>query len=308
MLRFTRFEELAAASGPLHLALGVFDGVHLGHRAVIGRALDAARREGGQAGVVTFDPHPIRVLAPEKAPRALLATLDHKAHLLAELGVDLLFAIHFDEAFARMEADTFIDRLCMAPVKTISIGEDWKFGHARRGDVPMLRSFSAERGFRLEAVPPIMADGERISSTRIRQAIRDGNLPAASTMLGKTYSVEGRVIEGRKLGRQLGFPTANVATGDVQLPPDGVWAVRAALGDEKLEGVANLGVRPTVDGVQHALEVHLFDFVGDLYERTLEVTFISHLRGEKKFDSLDELKHQIGLDADSARAILAQTP
>ncbi|BCU78197.1 bifunctional riboflavin kinase/FAD synthetase [Luteolibacter sp. LG18] len=308
MLRLTRFEELAAIDSPLHLALGVFDGVHLGHRAVISRALEAAEREGGTAGVVTFDPHPIRVLAPDKAPRALLATLDHKAHLLAELGVKLLFAIHFDEAFATLEAEAFLDRLLMAPVRTISIGEDWKFGHARRGDVPMLRRFSAERGFRLEAVPPVMGDGERISSTRIRQAIRDGNLDAAATMLGRPYSVEGQVMEGRKLGRQLGFPTANVATGEVQLPPDGVWAVRAALDDEKLEGVANLGVRPTVDGVQHALEVHLFDFVGDLYDRTLEVTFLSHLRNEQKFGSLDALKNQIALDAEAARKILAEAP
>lgn len=305
MLRLTSFEELAGVEGPLHLALGVFDGVHVGHRAVIRRVLEAAERDGGRAGVVTFDPHPIRVLAPEKAPRALLATLDHKAHLLGELGVELLLAVHFDEAFAAMEAETFLGNLFRAQVATLAVGEDWQFGRGRRGDLHMLQRYGSERGFRLEAVPPVMLDGERISSTRIRQAIRDGNVGGVATMLGRPYSVEGPVLEGRKLGRQLGFPTANVGTGEVQLPPDGVWAVRVNLDDEKLEGVANLGVRPTVDGVAHALEVHLFDFVGDVYGRILEVTFVSYLRPEQKFGSLDDLKRQIAKDADQARKALA---
>jgi len=308
VLRLITFDELTSTSGPLHLALGVFDGVHVGHRAVIGRVLEAAKREGGKAGVVTFDPHPIRVLAPDRAPQALLATLDHKARLLAALGVDLLLAIPFDEAFSQMEAEVFLDQLCRADIRTLSVGEDWRFGRGRRGDLAMLRQVSAKRGFRLEAVPPVMQDGERISSTRIRQAIRDGSLPAVAGMLGQPYSVEGPVVEGRKLGRQLGFPTANVAIGDVQLPPDGVWAVRANLDEERLEGVANLGIRPTVDGTSRTLEVHLFDFVGDLYGRTLEVTFVFYLRGEQKFESLEALTSQIEADAEAARAVLTLSP
>lgn len=307
VLRLTTFEELAGQDGPLHLALGVFDGVHVGHRAVISRVLEAAAQDGGRPGVVTFDPHPIRVLAPERAPRALLATLDHKAHLLAELGVELMFTIHFNEAFAAMEAETFLGHLFRAKVKTLAVGEDWRFGKGRRGDLPMLKRYGSEKGFTLEAMPPVMLDGERISSTRIRQAIRDGNLLGAAMMLGRPYSVEGPVLEGRKLGRELGFPTANIATGDVQLPPDGVWAVRVNLGEsEYLEGVANLGMRPTVDGTAHALEVHLFDFVGDLYGRNLEVTFVSYLRPEQRFGSLEELKAQITKDAQRAREILAK--
>ncbi|HEY8991783.1 MAG TPA: bifunctional riboflavin kinase/FAD synthetase [Luteolibacter sp.] len=305
VLRLTTFEELAAIGEDLHLALGVFDGVHVGHRAVIGRAIAAAKRAGGRAGVVTFDPHPIRVLAPERAPRALLATLDHKAHLLAELGVELLLAVPFDAAFARVEAEEFLDRLCATKVKTLAVGEDWRFGRGRRGDVAMLRRFAAERGFALEAVPPVMGDGERVSSTRVRQAIRDGNLEAAAQMLGRPYSVEGVVAKGRQLGRQLGFPTANVATGDVQLPPDGVWAVRVATDGRVLEGVANLGVRPTVDGSFHSLEVHLFDFSSDLYGQTLEVTFESFIRPERKFESLEALKSQIAADSAEARRRLA---
>ena len=169
-------DELAALGEPLHLALGVFDGVHIGHQAVILRAVDAARREGGLAGLLTFDPHPIRVIAPAKAPTSLLATLDHKARIVRELGVGLFIPLHFDAAFAAMEASEFIRQLTAAPVRTIAVGEDWRFGHNRSGDVAFLASEAKQRGFRLEAVPPVMFEGDRISSTRIRQAIRDGNL------------------------------------------------------------------------------------------------------------------------------------
>lgn len=304
MLRLNRIEQLSGLEGPLHLALGVFDGVHVGHRAVIGCALAAAKARGGQTVVVTFDPHPIRVLAPEKAPRALLATLDHKAHLLAELGVDVLLAISFDESFAKVEAEDFLKSLCIPAVKTLAVGEDWRFGHARRGDVALLKRFSITHGFTLEAVPPVMADGERISSTRIRQAIRDGNVSGVAAMLGRAYSIEGTVREGKRLGRQLGFPTANLLTGDVQLPPDGVWVVRVEVDGMPYGGVANLGFRPTVDGAAHLLEVHLFDFTEDLYGANVEVTFLDYIRAEKKFGSLDELKAQIACDAVEARRVL----
>jgi riboflavin kinase/FMN adenylyltransferase len=304
VLRLNRIEQLADLEGPLHLALGVFDGVHVGHRAVVGRVLAAAKAKGGRTVVVTFDPHPIRVLAPDKAPRALLATLDHKAHLLAELGVDVLLAISFDAAFAKVEAEDFLKSLCMPSVKTLAVGEDWRFGHARRGDVAMLKRFSNTHGFTLEAVPPVMADGERISSTRIRQAIRDGNVSGVAAMLGRPYSIEGTVREGKMLGRQLGFPTANLLPGDVQLPPDGVWVVRVGVDGIQHGGVANLGFRPTVNGDAQLLEVHLFDFSGDLYGTNVEVTFLDYIRAEKKFGSLDELKAQIACDAVEARRVL----
>jgi riboflavin kinase/FMN adenylyltransferase len=300
VLRFTAIEELARTAGPHHLALGVFDGVHLGHQAVIGQALAAREREGGTCGVLTFDPYPIRVLFPEKAPRRLLASLDHKAAVLAGMGVDFLLALAFDRARAAQDAEEFVRELVAAGVKTVAVGVDWRFGKERRGDVAMLARLAPELGFRLEALPPVMMDGERISSTRIRQAIRDGNLEAAARMLGRPYTVAGEVVEGRKLGRQLGFPTANLAAGEEQLPPDGVWAARVRIGDLLRDGVANLGLRPTVDGRERALEVHLFDFGGDLYGREVEVEFVKHLRGERKFASLDELREQIGRDAGAA--------
>lgn len=309
MLICNRLDQLAAIGEPLHLALGVFDGVHAGHQAVIARAVRAANLNGGLAGLLTFDPHPIRVCAPGKAPSSLLETLDHKARIVADLGINLFVPLHFDATLAAMDASEFIARLTAAPVRTIVVGEDWRFGHARSGDVPLLMREAATRGFHLDAVPPVMLDGERISSTRIRQAIRDGNLDAAALMLGRPYTVCGTVIQGQHLGRKLGFPTANLATGDSQLPPDGVWAVRVSdCEGPQWDGVANLGVRPTLGGTTRVLEVHLFDFNDNLYGRNLEIRFENFLRGEIKYPTLDALQCQIAIDARAAREALAKIP
>lgn len=302
--RFTGIAELKELAAPVHLALGVFDGVHLGHQAVIGQASAARRRDGGTCGVLTFDPYPMRVLFPEKAPRRLLASLDHKAEILEAQDVDFLLALPFDRERAAEEAEDFVRELAAAGVKTLAVGDDWRFGKGRKGDVALLSRLAGELGFRLEALPPVMMDGERISSTRIRQAIRDGNLDAAARMLGRRYTVEGPVVEGRKLGRQLGFPTANVRIGEEQFPPDGVWAVRAREGVRRFDGVANLGMRPTVEGEDRTLEVHLFDHDGDLYDRVLEVEFVKCLRGERRFESLEALKEQIARDAAEAMYLL----
>lgn len=304
-----RLEELADLGQPLHLALGVFDGVHLGHQAVIARAVEAAKREGGLAGLLTFDPHPIQVIAPAKAPAALLETLDHKACLVAGLGLGIFIPLHFDMKMAAMEASEFIGKLAAASVKTIAVGEDWRFGHNRGGDVNFLRNEAETRGFHLEAVPPVMFDGDRISSTRIRQAIHDGNLAEAARMLGRPYAVSGKVVRGDQLGRTIGFPTANIATGNVQLPPDGVWAVKVSDSTGNLRpGVANLGVRPTVGGGKRLLEVHLFDFIGELYDHLLDVRFEKFLRPEMKFNSVEALRKQIEKDAGIARVCLAEYP
>lgn len=305
MLIRKRLDELAALGQPLHLALGVFDGVHIGHQAVIARAVEAASRDGGLAGLLTFDPHPIRVIAPEKAPASLLATLNHKAEIVEELGLGLFIPLPFDTAFATMEASAFMAHLCAAPVRTIAVGEDWRFGHNRSGDIPFLRSQQETRRFQLEAVPPVMFEGDRISSTRIRQAIHDGNLNAAAKMLGRPYSINGTVVRGKQIGRTLGFPTANIPTGDIQLPPDGVWAVRATgPHGQSWHGVANLGLRPTFNETERLLEVHLFDFSGDLYGEELEIRFEKHLRPEQKFPSLEALRQQIQTDSLAARTLL----
>jgi len=301
-----RLSSPSELRAPAHLALGVFDGVHLGHQAVIARAVEAAGGEGGEAGVLTFDPYPLWVLAPAKAPRRLLASLDHKARILEDLGVDLLLALPFDRARAAVTAEDFVRELVAAGVRTIAAGEDWRFGRDRAGDRAMLERLSDELGFRYVAVPPMMMQGERISSTRIRQAIRDGNLAAAAAMLGRPYRVAGRVVRGRQLGAEIGFPTANLEQGDEQYPPEGVWAVRALLDGASHDGVANLGSRPTVEGGERALEVHLFGEFGPLYGRWMEVEFVERLRGERKFESLEALKAQIGRDVEAARARLIQ--
>jgi riboflavin kinase/FMN adenylyltransferase len=273
---------------------------------VVSRAVAAAENEGGLAGVLTFDPHPIRVIAPAKAPASLLETLDHKACVCAGLGVQLIVPLCFDAVMAQMGATDFIARLCAAPVRTIAVGEDWRFGHRRAGDVALLHEASLRHGFRLEAVPPVMFEGDRISSTRIRQAIHDGNLDDAESMLGRRYSVTGKVVEGDQLGRKIGFPTANLATGNLQLPPDGVWAVRVIDPAGRLwTGAANLGTRPTVDTSKRQLEVHLLDFAGELYGGSLEVFFEKHLRAERKFAGLEELRAQISIDVAATREALA---
>jgi len=286
--------------------MGVFDGVHIGHQAVISKAVQAAANDGGLAGLLTFNPHPIQVIAPQKAPTSLLETLDHKARVVSALGVKLLIPLRFDAAMATMEASEFINRLAAAPLRTIAVGEDWRFGHKRAGDVALLQSAAAQHGFRLEAVPPVMFAGDRISSTRIRQAIRDGNLDEAARMLGRRYAVTGTVIQGDQLGRRLGFPTANVATGNLQLPPSGVWSVSVCGPDaRRWNGVANLGTRPTVGSSTRLLEVHLFDFSGDLYGTNLEVSFHQYLRPEMKFPSLEALREQISKDVEAARGSFA---
>lgn len=297
-------EELRGLEAPVHLALGVFDGVHLGHQEVIGRAVAAARREGGSAGVLTFDPYPLWVLAPEKAPKRLLASLDHKAGILGDLSVDFLLALPFDREQAKVEAEDFVAALVDAGARTICAGEDWRFGHRRGGDRLLLRSMADRLGFHFEAVPPVMKDGDRISSTRIRQAVRDGNLEAAARMLGRPYTVAGEVVKGRQLGRELGFPTANLERGEEQYPPDGVWAVRAAFDGRVEDGVANLGLRPTVDGESRLLEVHLLDPPPDLYGKTLEVEFVRRIRGQERFEGLEALKAQIARDRERACEIL----
>jgi riboflavin kinase/FMN adenylyltransferase len=274
---------------------------------VIGAAVEAARREGGMAGLLTFHPHPIRVIAPGKAPAMMLTTLGQKMDLAGALGLEFFVALNFDAEIAAMEAVDFLGRLCRAELRTISVGEDWRFGRGRSGDVGFLREHSGKHGYRLVAVPPVMAEGDRISSTRIRQAIRDGNMAAAERMLGRKHSVRGEVLKGARLGHKLGFPTANLSVAELQVPPDGVWVVRARVNHGNwMPAVANLGLRPTVDGDQRLLEVHVLDFSADLYGCELEVEFGCQLRGEKKFSGLDELKAAIGRDVEAARAYFAE--
>ncbi len=300
-------DELRAVPGPVVLCIGVFDGVHLGHQSVIGEALADAAEIGGSAVVLTFDPHPTRVLRPEKASHLLTSTA-HKTALLAGLGIEWLLIVNFDDAFAAQDPREFVENLARAadPLRQVSVGERWTFGRGRSGNVDLLRELGGRLGFGVKGMPPVEIDGETVSSTRIRQAVQAGDFETARRYLGRDYTILGTVESGRQLGRTIGFPTANLRAHNEQFPPDGVYAVRCQVGGSALTGVANIGVRPTVAaaGAERTLEVHLFDFEGNLYGQDLEVTFAEHLRSEQSFDGIEALKGQIRCDVEAARRLL----
>ncbi|MBK8040370.1 MAG: bifunctional riboflavin kinase/FAD synthetase [Verrucomicrobiaceae bacterium] len=299
-------EALSSLRGPVALAIGVFDGVHLGHQEVIRAACDHARAHDGTAVVMTFHPHPLHVLRPGAAPR-LLCGERHQQHILRDLGVGTLLRCPFTSETAQTPARTFVTRLVEAarPLGCISVGHGWSFGKGREGNIHLLTDLGEAHGFAVYGVPAFRVEGEVVSSTAIREAVARGDFAKAARFLGREYAVMGRVIEGQKLGRQLGFPTANVEVENEQLPPLGVYAVQARLGDAWLPAVANLGKRPTVaENAEPNLEVHLLDWSGDCYTQDMEVRFIQLLRGEMKFDGLEALKAQIAKDVGTARQVL----
>ncbi len=305
-----QIDELKGLEGPLRLAIGVFDGLHLGHQAVIQAAQAPGRAGRGSVVVVTFDPHPAEVLAPEKAPR-LLTDTPHKLSLLyRDLGVRQVLLIRFDRHIASWSGEEFVQRLVAAApeggIERICVGQDWRFGKSRSGDLTLLDRLGREHGFAICGVDTVAVEGERVSSTRVREALASGQLEVAAQLLGRRYSVHGRVVEGRRLGRTLGFPTANLAVKREQLPPDGVYAVRATGQADSWNGVANLGHRPTLDGDGHELrlEAHLFGLDYEIYGEDLEITFLAKIREERKFDSLDELRLQIEADVAAARQLV----
>ena len=296
-------DELGSIAGPVVLAIGFFDGVHIGHQQVIAQALQRAAERSATMVLMTFDPHPLRVLRPEIAPK-LLCSMEHQTRVLTSYGVGHMLLCKFDREFAEIGAETFVERLKAAcALDSIFVGEAWRFGKGRRGDVALIRSLGVDAF----GVPSVMRGEKVVSSTLVRQAVERGDLAAAKDLLGRDYSVLGRVIEGRKLARTLGFPTANLDVQNEQLPPAGVYAVRASIDGSWCDAVANLGHRPTVepDAQALSLEVHVFDTDFDLYGRVVEVRFIKHLRDEVKFAGLDELKAQIACDCVKAREVLA---
>jgi len=305
--------ELAQVPGPVVLAIGVFDGLHLGHRAVLDRAQEEARRIQGTAVPLSFDPHPARVLRPANAPLLLTAT-EHKLRLLRSMGFSHALVLPFDTSMAATSADDFICSLAGAahPLAAICVGHQWSFGKGREGNLESLAKLGGRLGFAEIGVPELLGEGEAVSSTRIRNAVASGDFEQARRLLGRAYSVLGEVQHGRALGRTLGFPTANLGLFNEQLPPQGVYAVRVAgiAGAAALPGVANLGTRPTVSetAVPPTLEVHLLGFSGDLYGAVLEVEFVSFLRGERKFDSVELLRQQIQRDAAHAATVLGLEP
>jgi riboflavin kinase/FMN adenylyltransferase len=310
---FRHFENVVPEARRAVVAVGNFDGVHRGHQAVIGEARRTARKLGAPHAVLTFEPHPRSVFQPD-APPFRLTPLRMKAHCIEALGVDFLFVVHFDLEFSKLTAEAFVHRALIEGLhaRHVVAGYDFVFGHGRRGNAKLLAAMAPGLGLGFTAVPPVRApSGGVYSSTQIRDALVEGRPARAAELLGRCWEIEGRVVRGADRGEALGFPTANVRLDDYLRPARGVYAVRAGvdLGRETVwrEGVANFGRRPTFPGEGEFLEVHLFDYSGELYGAHLRIALIDFLRPERKFEGADALVAQIAEDCRRARGILAET-
>ena len=289
------------------LALGNFDGFHLGHQAVVNRAIQRAFHERRPAIVATFDPHPVKFFKPDVLPFRL-STLDQREELFKHAGADAMLVFEFNAALAATDAEAFVRDVLAGRIGAAGVitGDDFSFGKGRTGDPALLKTLGAQHGVIAEAVPQVLLDGERISSGRIREAIIAGDTGTATHMLSRPYTIAGTVQRGDARGRELGYPTANVELGDYQRPKYGIYAVRVTLDDgSERPGVASLGVRPMFDPPEELLEAYLFGFDGDLYERKIEVALHGYIREERKFDGLDALTAAMREDEARARALLA---
>lgn len=309
--------ERLSSDGPMppHLrgsimALGNFDGFHAGHQAVVGEAIARARAQGRPAIVATFDPHPMRLFRPDTPPFRL-TTLDQRERLFAGAGADAMLVFHFTPELAGMAAQAFVDYLIdRLGVGGVVTGEDFTFGSGRQGTVETLADLGAVRGLEARAVAPVVGgDGAIISSSAIREALKAGDCATATRLLTRPFAIEGVVQHGDKLGRTIGFPTANIDLGHYLRPRYGIYAVRGLLPDGRvLDGAANLGIRPSFDPPKELLEPHFFDFAESLYDQSIEVQLIRFLHAERKYDGLDALMAGIAEDCADARQILAATP
>jgi len=292
---------------PAAVTIGNFDGVHRGHQAMLARVIAVARDRGLAASVLTFEPHPRELFTPAAAPTRL-TSLREKLELLAAHGVDHVHVQRFSRAFAALAPEVFVERTLVGQLaaRWVLVGEDFRYGAKRAGDFASLAAEAGRRGFELEAMPAVTHGGTRVSSSAVRDALARGDLQRAAELLGRAYSISGRVVHGAKLGRALGYATANVQLKHNRPPLGGIFAVRVeGIGTAPRDGVASLGVRPTVhaDG-RPVLEVHLFDFDGDLYGAHLTVEFLAKIRDEERYADLDTLKAQIARDCEAARALL----
>ena len=296
--------ELDRGAKGVCVAIGVFDGVHLGHEQVIRQMVADARQQEALSIVITFDRHPNVIVAPGSIP-PLIYSLPQRLRAINALGVHATLLIRFDEPFSRQSGEQFIRGLVrdFGHVHSICVGSSFSFGHKRSGNLAVLRKFGQELNFTVHGLAAVALDSEVVSSTRIREAIRGGKLDLAGQMLGRGYSLAGVVVRGDKLGRQLGFPTANIDTAGLILPPTGVYAVHATIQNKVHRAVLNLGFRPTLgsDTPQLRVEAHLFNFSDDIYGEELELTFVQKIREEKKFPSLEALQQQIVQDVAAAK-------
>jgi riboflavin kinase/FMN adenylyltransferase len=302
-------QALGTVPGPVALAIGVFDGLHLGHQEVIRAAQEHAAQHHGTAVVMSFDPHPLRILRPTSAPK-MLCGLAYQSLLLERMGITTALLCPFTADTADTRAEAFLDQLVVHchPLGCVSVGYSWTFGKGRGGNIHLLMNQGQTHNFAVYGMPPIREQGVIVSSTVIRDAVAAGDLIKASRLLGRDYALYGQVRQGRQLARQLGFPTANIRPEAELLPPFGVYTVRVQIGDIWQQGIANLGVRPTIEneGAFPSLEVHLLDWSGDLYGQNLEVHLDHFIRPEQKFAGIDELKQQIAFDLQAAQLVLTK--
>jgi riboflavin kinase/FMN adenylyltransferase len=290
-------------AGPSAVALGAFDGIHLGHRAILGTAVALARQGKIRALACTFDRHPMEVLQPDRAPMPI-TTLEERLELIAGTGIDTTVVIPFTPAVASVEAKAFVQDVLIGTLQAreIVVGFNHRFGRGARGDAQLLESLAAPLGFRAHIVPALLVDGVAVSSSEIRAALQRGDLPKAERLLGRPYSIRGEVVRGAGRGRTLGFPTANVKTERPLGLPVGVYVCRLLVGARQHQAVVNVGYRPTFGETDLSVEAHVLDFAGDLYDQRVTLTFLRRLREERKFPSVDALKEQIALDVAAARA------
>ena len=294
----------AGVKFPVALTIGNFDGVHLGHQAMLQRLREAARLHGVPAAVLTFEPHPRELFTPVSAP-ARLTSIREKMELLRDHGIDQVHVARFNRAFAAITPQRFIDELLVTHlnIRWLLVGDDFRFGAQRGGDIALLQKAADRVGFTLESIHSVEVAGERVSSTGVREALANADFQRAARLLGRPYCISGRVAHGKKLGRELGFPTANIALKRKRAPLNGIYAVKLhGIHSAPLPAVASLGVRPTVlEGAAPVLEIHVLDFNDDIYGRRVSVEFLHKLRDEEKYPDLESLRKQITIDVAQAR-------
>ncbi len=293
---------------PVVLTMGKFDGLHLGHQRLIATAIERAQALGLESAVLTWEPHPNAVLRPDQ-PLRLLTSLEEKIELIARQNPDRLIIAPFTTATMATSAEAYMAEVRAAfPLRELWVGEDFAMGRGRSGNVARLRAIGTELGFTVGTVDSVLLDGAPVSASRVRELLEAGDLAGVARLLGRTFSLRGRVITGDRRGRQIGFPTANLQIAPEHvLPADGVYACRAYLDAESIPAVTNIGVRPTFDGLRRTVEAHLLDWSGDIYEHSLRLECVARLRGEQRFTGIEALVAQIELDVAEARRLLSAT-
>ena len=304
---FRHIEEPKLSASRTVVTLGNFDGVHLGHQALIRHTVEEGKRLGVPSVVLTFEPHPLKLLAPARAPKLILLHKD-KMRLFQSFGVDIVVIQNFDESFAALEAPDFVRSFLVERLrsKKLWVGRDLRFGKGRKGTVENLVQWGTRYDFEVGTVEPIVVDQERVSSSRIRQLVEEGRVEEATPLLGRYHFVSGKVVSGHRRGRELGFPTANIASRNEVLPQDGIYATLLQIGEESLSSVSSVGVNPTFGPAARTIESYILNFDRSIYGESVRLSFVKRIREEKKFDSVEQLISQMRGDVTAAQSIFNQ--